>query len=65
MKIKNKLVVWLAVFAVGLSAFAEQTVLKGAAAIAKFPARLQNSDIAHLKDASWCQLMDGVEYFYG
>ena len=44
---------------------AEQTKLTGAAAMAKFPARLQNSEIAHLVDASWCQLMTGVEYFYG
>lgn len=44
---------------------AEQTKLTGAKAIAKFPARLQNSEIAHLVDASWCQLMPGVEYFYG
>ena len=44
---------------------AEQTKLTGAKAIAKFPERLRDSDIAHLTDAVWCELMDGVEYFYG
>ena len=56
------------VAALSLSAeqtLAEQTKLTGPDAIAKFPARLQNSEIAHLVDASWCQLMPGVEYFYG
>lgn len=48
-----------------LSLSAGQEVLKGAAAIAKFPTRLQDSDIAHLTDASWCQILPGVEYFYG
>ena len=51
--------------AMAMSLSAAQEVLKGAAAIAKFPARLQDSEIAHLTDASWCQLMTGVEYFYG
>lgn len=51
--------------AVAAQTRAEQTKLTGAKAIAKFPARLQNSDIAHLADAVWCEVMDGVEYFYG
>lgn len=48
-----------------ISCIAGQPALKGRAAIAKFPKRLQNSDIAHLADASWCQITKGVEYFYG
>ena len=44
---------------------AEQTMLTGVAAIAKFPERLRDSDIAKIEDAAWCELMPGVEYFYG
>ncbi|MCQ2388712.1 MAG: phosphodiester glycosidase family protein [Kiritimatiellae bacterium] len=40
-------------------------VLSGADAVAKFPAQLRDSDAAKLADARWCELLPGVEYFYG
>ena len=61
----KRCVLLIGALAAVLSLSAAQEALKGSAAIAKFPARLQNSEIAHLADASWCQLMPGVEYFYG
>ena len=61
---KNLIVLTLLV-AAAVAAHAEKAVLSGAEAIAKFPANLRDSNDAKLEDARWCELLPGVEYFYG
>lgn len=63
-EMKNLIVLTLLV-AAAVAAHAEKVVLSGSEAIAKFPANLRDSNDAKLDDARWCELLPGVEYFYG